>query len=112
MTRLDKPGLTRRPLGSAWAAWAADGRHVTVRSNEDVVPKGLDYVDAFQSGERTTLFTASPEVFDLTPTSISPYGRYLLFGVAFGVGAHLHLVVPPELVVGATNWNDCPSEVA
>jgi hypothetical protein len=85
VTRLDKPGLTRMPLGSAWPAWAPDGRHVALRSTDDVVPSELHYVDAFQSGERTTLFTAPPEVLDLAPTSISPDGRYLLFGVALAM---------------------------
>jgi Tol biopolymer transport system component len=85
VTRLDEPGLTRMPLGSAWPAWAPDGRHVALRSSNDVVPPELYYVDAFQGGERTTLFTASPEVLDLVPTSISPDGRYLLFGVALAM---------------------------
>ena len=88
ITRLDTPGLTRMPPGSAWPAWAPDGRHMAVRSNEDVVPQELYYVDAFQSGERATLFTASPEVRDVQPTSISPDGRYLLFGMALAIDNH------------------------
>jgi Tol biopolymer transport system component len=85
VTRLDEPGLTRMPLDIAWPAWAPDGRHVAVRSSEDVVPPELYYIDAFEGGERTTLFTGSPEVLDLAPTSISPDGRYVLFGVALAM---------------------------
>jgi serine/threonine-protein kinase len=74
VTRLDKPGLTRMPLGSARPTWAPDGRHVALRSRDDVVPREIYYIDALRSGERTTLFTGSPEVLDLTPTSISTTG--------------------------------------
>jgi len=86
VTRLDKPGLTRMPLDSSWFAWAPDGRHIAMKSNDDVGPKEIYYVDAFESGgERTTLFTTPPEVNDVLPTSISPDGRTLLFGVALAM---------------------------
>ncbi len=87
-TPLDKPGLTRLPLGEAWPAFAPDGRHAAVRSDDDAVPIELSYVDAFQSGERTTLFTAPPEAIEVLPTSISTDGRTLLFGMALTIENH------------------------
>jgi Tol biopolymer transport system component/predicted Ser/Thr protein kinase len=87
-TRLDKPGLTRLPIRNPWPAWAPDGRHAVVRSRDGVSPIDISYVDVFGGGEQTTIFTASPDAIDVVPTSVSPDGRSVLFGVASAMDKH------------------------
>jgi Tol biopolymer transport system component len=87
-TRLDSPGLTRLPLRNAWPAWAPDGKHAVVRSLDDVKPVEIFYADVFGSGEQTALFTAEPDVINLLPTSVSPDGRSVLFGMVLAMDNH------------------------
>jgi Tol biopolymer transport system component len=84
-TRLDRPGLTRMSIGSRYPAWAPDGQHLAVSSGRSANPLELHYLATNQTSEPTTLFTASPEALDLVPTSISPDGRTVLFGVTLAM---------------------------
>jgi len=88
-TRLDDPGvLTRMPLRNGWIIWAPDGRHAVMRTLDAVFPRAISYADVYGTGEQTVLFTAPPGVSDLVPTSLSPDGRFVLFGVDSAMNGH------------------------